>query len=69
MVTKPTHSQSAANEWGTRRGTGSDTLAETDLAGNQKEEYLYFNNHLISRRDVSSGRVAQAFLNRLNSEA
>jgi YD repeat-containing protein len=62
----PTSGSTGTLYW---RGTGSDTLAETDLAGNQKEEYLYFNNHLISRRDVSSGRVAQAFLNRLNSEA
>ena len=34
------------------KGTGSDTLAETDLGGNDLEEYLYFNGQRISRRDV-----------------
>jgi RHS repeat-associated protein len=36
------------------RGTGSDTLAETDLGGNDEEEYLFFNGQRIARRDVSS---------------
>ena len=36
------------------RGTGSDTLDETDLAGNTQEEYIYFNGQRIARRDVSS---------------
>jgi RHS repeat-associated protein len=36
------------------RGTGSDTLAETDLAGNDTEEYIFFNGQRIARRDVSS---------------
>jgi RHS repeat-associated protein len=36
------------------RGTDSDTLAETDLGGNQQEEYIYFNGQRIARRDVSS---------------
>jgi len=36
------------------RGTGSDTLAETDLAGNQQEEYIFFNGQRIARRDVTS---------------
>jgi hypothetical protein len=31
------------------RGTGSDTLAETDLAGNQEEEYIFFNGQRIAR--------------------
>ncbi len=36
------------------RGTGSETLAETDLAGNEQEEYLFFNGQRIARRDVNS---------------
>jgi RHS repeat-associated protein len=36
------------------RGTGSDTLDESDLAGNPEEEYIFFNGNRISRRDVSS---------------
>ena len=36
------------------RGTGSDTLAETDLAGNDQEEYLFFNGQRIARRDTTS---------------
>jgi hypothetical protein len=36
------------------RGTGSDTLAETDLAGNEEEEYIFFDGQKIARRDVSS---------------
>jgi RHS repeat-associated protein len=36
------------------RGTGSDTLAETDLGGSQQEEYIFFNGQRIARRDVSS---------------
>ncbi|HWW16044.1 MAG TPA: RHS repeat-associated core domain-containing protein [Candidatus Dormibacteraeota bacterium] len=36
------------------RGTGSDTLAETNLGGNQQEEYIFFNGQRIARRDISS---------------
>jgi RHS repeat-associated protein len=36
------------------RGTGSDTLAETDLAGNDEEEYIFFNGQRIARRDTTS---------------
>ncbi len=36
------------------KGTGSDPLAESDLAGNPQEEYLFFNGTRIARRDVSS---------------
>ncbi len=35
------------------RGTGSDTLAETDLGGNNEEEYLFFGGQRIARRDVT----------------
>jgi len=36
------------------RGTGSDTLAETDLGGIQQEEYIFFSGQRIARRDISS---------------
>lgn len=36
------------------RGTGSDTLAETDLGGNDEEEYLFFNGQRVARRDTTS---------------
>ena len=36
------------------RGTGSDALSETDLAGNDEEEYLFFNGERIARRDTTS---------------
>jgi RHS repeat-associated protein len=36
------------------RGTGSDTLAETDLGGNDEEEYLFFGGERIARRDTSA---------------
>ena len=36
------------------RGTGSDTLEESDLAGNSEEEYVFLNGQRIARRDVSS---------------
>jgi RHS repeat-associated protein len=36
------------------RGTGSDTLAETNLGGTQQEEYIFFNGQRIARRDISS---------------
>jgi RHS repeat-associated protein len=36
------------------RGTGSDSLYESDLAGNPQEEYIYFNGQRIARRDVTS---------------
>jgi RHS repeat-associated protein len=36
------------------KGTGSDPLAESDLAGNAQEEYIFFNGTRIARRDVSS---------------
>ena len=36
------------------KGTGSDTLAETDLGGNDEEEYLFFGGARIARRDTTS---------------
>lgn len=36
------------------RGTGSDTLDESDLGANPEEEYIFFNGQRIARRDVSS---------------
>ncbi len=47
----PTSGTSGTLYW---RGTGSDTLAETDLGGNSEEEYLFFNGERIARRDVDS---------------
>jgi hypothetical protein len=42
------------------RGTGSDTLAETDLGGNDQEEYIFFNGQRIARRDTTSTGTAIA---------
>ena len=36
------------------KGTGSETLAETDLGGNDEEEYLFFGGARIARRDTTS---------------
>ncbi len=53
------------------RGTGSDTLAETDLAGNDEEEYIFFDGQRIARRDTTSTGTTIAvhyyFSNRLGS--
>ncbi len=40
------------------RGTGSDTLDETDLSGNALEEYTFFNGKRIARRDISTNTVS-----------
>lgn len=50
----PTRGTTGTLYW---RGTGSNTLAETDLGGNDQEEYLFFNGQRIARRDVSSTGV------------
>ena len=47
----PTSGTNGALYW---RGTGSDTLDETDLSGNPTEEYIFFNGQRIARRDVTS---------------
>jgi RHS repeat-associated protein len=36
------------------KGTGSDTLDESDLSGNPQEEYVFFNGQRIARRDVTA---------------
>jgi hypothetical protein len=36
------------------KGTGSETLDESDLSGNALEEYIFFNDQRIARRDVST---------------
>jgi hypothetical protein len=42
------------------RGTGQDTLDESDLSGNAKEEYIYFNGERVARRDVDSSGATVA---------
>jgi RHS repeat-associated protein len=51
------------------RGTGSDTLDETDLAGNALEDYVYFNGQRIARRDVSNDAVHFYFSDQVGSHA
>ena len=35
------------------RSAGSDTLYETDLSGNFRNEYIYFNGKILARRDAA----------------
>jgi RHS repeat-associated protein len=49
------------------RGIGSDTLDESDLAGNATEEYIYFNGQKIARRDVPSNGIHYYFSDHLGS--
>jgi RHS repeat-associated protein len=49
------------------RGIGSDTLDESDLAGNATEEYIYFNGQKIARRDVPSNGIHYYFSDQLGS--
>jgi RHS repeat-associated protein len=51
------------------RGTGSDTLDETDLAGNALEDYIFFNGARIARRDVSNDAVHFYFSDQVGSHA
>ena len=51
------------------RGTGSDTLDETDLSGNAKEEYVFFNGQRIARRDISTNAVHYYFSDHLGSHS
>jgi RHS repeat-associated protein len=53
----PTSGTSGTLYW---RGTGSDTLAETDLGGNDQHEYLFFNGQRIARRDTTSSGTTTA---------
>ncbi len=47
-------------------GTGSDALAETDLAGNNAMDYVFFGGKRIARRDAS-GAVFYYFADHLGS--
>jgi RHS repeat-associated protein len=49
------------------RGIGTDTLDESDIAGNAQEEYVYFNGQRVARRDVSTNAVHYYFGDHLNS--
>lgn len=49
------------------RDSDGDTLAETDLTGNGKEEYIFFNGQRIARRDLPSGTVHYYFSDDIGS--
>ncbi|MGA9040034.1 MAG: RHS repeat-associated core domain-containing protein [Terriglobales bacterium] len=51
------------------RGTGSDTLDETDLSGNALEEYTFFNGKRIARRDISTNTVHYYFSDHLGTHS
>jgi RHS repeat-associated protein len=51
------------------RGTGSDTLDETDLSGNALEEYTFFNGRRIARRDISTNTVHYYFSDNLGTHS
>jgi RHS repeat-associated protein len=61
----------AANATGTMYWTGwqSNTLSETDLAGNVQEQYIYFNGSRIARLDVPSGAVHYYFSDHLGTHS
>ena len=49
------------------KGTGSDALDESDLSGNQVEEYIFFNGQRIARRDLPSNAIHYYFSDHLGS--
>jgi RHS repeat-associated protein len=51
------------------KGTGSDTLDESDLAGNALEDYVFFNGKRIARRDVSTDTAHYYFSDHLGTHA
>jgi len=51
------------------RGMGSDPVAETDLAGNLLETYIFFNGQRIARRDASTKLVHYYFSDHLGTHA
>jgi RHS repeat-associated protein len=61
----------ATNATGTMywTGTGSDPLAETDLAGNVLENYIFFNGRRIARRDPSTKAVHYYFSDHLGTHS
>jgi RHS repeat-associated protein len=48
-------------------GSGGDTLVETDLAGNLKYEYIFFNGHRVARRDGTTNPPYYYFADHLGS--
>ena len=48
------------------RGLGSDPMAETDLAGNVKNNYIFFNGQRVARND-SAGAIHYYFSDHLGS--
>ncbi len=48
------------------RGTSSDALSETDLAGNVQNNYVFFNGERVARRD-SAGAIHYYFSDHLGS--
>ena len=50
-------------------GPGSDPLAETDLAGNILENYIFFNGQHIARRDASTKAVHYYFSDHLGTHS
>ena len=60
----PTSGTSGTLYW---KGTGSDTLDESDLSGNQLEEYVYFNGQRVARRDLPSNAIHYYFSDHLGT--
>jgi RHS repeat-associated protein len=50
-------------------GWGSDPLAETDLAGNVLENYVFFNGQRVARRDASTKAVHFYFSDHLGTHS
>jgi RHS repeat-associated protein len=51
------------------RGPTDDPISESSLSGTSQEEYIFFDNQRIARRDVSSGAVHYYFGDHLGSTA
>jgi len=49
------------------KGTGSQTLDESDLSGNALEEYIFFNGQRVARRDVATNLMHYYFSDHLGS--
>jgi RHS repeat-associated protein len=49
------------------RPGGGDTISETNLAGTNLEEYIFFNGRRVARRDVSTNTVHYYFSDHLGS--
>ena len=49
------------------KGMGSDPIAESNLSGTMQEEYIFFGDRRVARRDVSGGAVHYYFSDHLGS--